>query len=133
MSTGGTADFNLSPSQFGPDTQFLPSQWLFCTFPSITVFQNYNKLIPACFAQTVNNGSDKKGRSAAIVVQALSTVLLGLTSFGNYVFPATSPDHAQPKTAEFELLKYKMHSILHHNHKQVYLNGGDFVSFHAFK
>lgn len=124
--------FNLAPSQFGPCTYILPSQSLFFfllqLFPHITVFQNQNKLIPACFTQTMNNRSDKKGRSAAIVVQALSTVLLGLTSFCNYVFPATSPDHVQPKTAEFKLLKYKMHSILHYNHKQVHLNGRDFVS-----
>ena len=57
----------------------------------ITLLDNYNKLILACFAQTVNNGSDKKGRSAGIVEQALSTVLLGLTSFCNYVFPGNLP------------------------------------------
>jgi len=38
-------------------------------------------------------GVTKKGCSVAIVVQALSTVLLGLTSFCNYVLSATSLDH----------------------------------------
>lgn len=127
---------NLALTHFGQLTYILPPQLLFCFFSSysyfaITVFWNYKKLIPACFTQTMNNRSDKKGRSAAIVIQSPSTVLLGLTSFCNYVFPATSPDHVQPKTAEFKLLKYKMLSILHYNHKQVHLNGRDFVSFHA--
>lgn len=65
-----------------------------------------------CFALSVSNGSDKKCCSAAVVVQAVSGALPGLTRFCNYALPAACLDHLLPNNAEFSPLMYEMPSNL---------------------
>lgn len=65
-----------------------------------------------CFAPFVSNGGDKKCCSAAVVVQAVSGVLPGLTRFCNYALPAACLDHLLPNNAEFSPLMYEMLSNL---------------------
>lgn len=65
-----------------------------------------------CFAPSVSNGSDKKCCSAAVVVQAVSGVLPGLTRFCNYALPTACLDHLLPNNAEFSPLMYEMLSNL---------------------
>lgn len=91
MSGGGIAEFNLAPSQLECPHIFTSQSCPVFPPPLTLLCSTITILILACFAQTMNNGSDQKGRSAATVVQALSTVLLGLTSFCNYFFPPQPP------------------------------------------
>ena len=47
----------------------------------------------------------KKLDSAAIVAEALSAVLLGLTSFANYVFTLMSPDHTPDTKCAIQIIE----------------------------